>query len=158
MFSDDIQLYLIFGGFICLFLQKLFDGLWFLMFLISGILMLVFAIFMNHITIVKGPEKIEEYRTFMIFNHCEYIFSNGKKTVGNFNNLTIVNDTDSELIIESIQYGDLKDSSSPFKQVGKIKPFSVSHIENKIDFFYGSPPESIRHKLGKSLIKYWIHK
>ena len=113
---------------------------------------------MDKVTILTENNEKQKYLTFK--NSVFYTFKNGVTKTISIKDNTLINDTYNELIIEKVEYGYSKYSSSNSRDnyMTTISPYSAQDLTYSIDYFYTEPPQSIRVKAGSSKTRYWLHK
>tara|TARA_B110000114_G_scaffold166643_1_gene187981 strand:- start:463 stop:861 length:399 start_codon:yes stop_codon:yes gene_type:complete len=68
----------------------------------------------------------------------------------------ILNNTDKNLILESLSYYTNSFSSYKPKKIN-IKP-GINPVDVKVDFMFSTPPESIKVKSGSSTTRWYLHR
>ena len=158
MISDNISLSLFIVGLFSLFVLGFYEGKYWYIFLILGFSLMGHRLVMDKVTILTENNEKQKYLTFK--NSVFYTFKNGVTKTISIKDNTLINDTYNELIIEKVEYGYSKYSSSNSRDnyMTTISPYSAQDLTYSIDYFYTEPPARIRVKGGSSKTRYWLHK
>ena len=158
MITADMGLYIFLAGFLSILVLRFYRGKYWYIFLILGFSLIGLGFVMDNVTILTGNNEKHEYLTLK--NSHFYTFENGTTKTISIEDNTLINDTENEFIIEKVEYGYSKYSSSDSRDnfMTTISPYSAQSLTYSIDYFYTEPPQSIRVKGGSSKTRYWLHK
>jgi hypothetical protein len=134
-------------------------------FLFFGIYFISIIFTIRHLEILKGYYNSTLYIVFT--SSTEYTFKSGQLVLINTEkNNIFINDTESLLYIESVEYGHsyFQESSSANQIVQDIQPFSIVSLKHGIGYYFREPPSQITtyRKQGEPIndktTEYWLHK
>ena len=158
MITADMGLYIFLAGFLSILVLRFYKGKYWYIFLILGFSLIGLFFVMDDVTILRGNNEKQEYITLK--NSHFYTFENGTTKTISIEDNTLINDTENEFIIEKVEYGYSKYSTSDSQDnyMTTISPYSAISLPYSIDYFYTDPPKSIRVKASSSTLRYWLHK
>lgn len=156
MITYSIGTYLFIAGVISIIIAGSKPGKFWYIFLIVGITFITMRLKMKNITILNNSYSQTEYLTYK--NSYQYILKDGNKINTLVKDNTIINDSEFELKIEKVEYGYGSLSSNDNKIVGVISPYSCVNLNYDIDYFYKTPPNSIKVKGSDSRLRFWLHR
>lgn len=100
----------------------------------------------------------------VLTSNLSFTYKSGKKVVIPIKGRELINNLESNLYVESVEYGDrLFESENSKKLIKIIPPFSYENSEITIDYYFSEPPLIIDvHRnqgdpISKRTIRNWIH-
>jgi hypothetical protein len=133
-------------------------------FLFFGIYFISVVFTIRHVEILKGYYRSTLYVVFT--SSTEYTYKSGELVlIPTEKPKTFINDTESFLYVESVEYGQgfFQESSSSNQIVQNIPPFSAVSLKHGIDYYFQDPPAQITtyRKQGEPIknktTEYWLH-
>ena len=118
--------------------------------LIGVLLICIPIFFLKNIIIVKNNKIIENKNTF--FSSFNFKYHNGKVEEIIIDDEVLINDSDDNLTVETVIYGNENGENANID----ISPKSYSEIKG-VDYYFEEPPQTIRQKSTDSKVKYWLH-
>jgi hypothetical protein len=116
----------------------------------------------RHVTIINNegaPSK-----KLLLTSSLDFSYKSGVRVIVPIEGGELINNTDSRLYVETVEYGNSFYGSGNNNQIIKeIEPFSYTRINYSIDYFFQDPPTTINisRKQGETMpdkeTKYWLH-